>query len=446
MTRELGPVVTRTDIRSSLAPFHSLPHYRTIYPEVVIKALGSLYLEYNEAFGPLVEANREWESDYQYCTPGGAPINWAVQIDMVGLSDDFLHEVADMSEDVVREILGGQIFEIESSLAMYQLIERIFAQEGKESRFRSRFRAAISGLRQKLGKPIALLAITEQKCESMRQAEFGTRNGEPLTDAEVFDLSGFDRFFGPGEFREYLASNDGKCDYLLYARTSDPVAKLRKPEIVVEHPLLSDPEMRRVIKANALTFNVDAPDMEPSKRINDTKGYMHPMAMAYEIADEAELLSAAVKEHLSAGNGLKSFAGASLLSPGFAGCLAARGIAPSRVESGEVYLRAKPGKGTYGCYGHVRGSIGDKRFRQDLRSSIRRRGRYVVQQEMETPSVTNATDGRTYTYIDRNFLAMLNGCPVFLGGHRALMPLDSVEAQKGRVHGNDSAVWAEIVP
>lgn len=423
-TAALGPVVTRADIRSSMGPFHVLPEYTTVYPEVVISALRELYREYNRAFTPLVEANREWESDYQYCmADDGSPLNCAVQIDMVGLPQAFLDAVATMTLEEIREILRGRIFEIENSVAVYQLLEGFFSRDGQDSFFKGRFRSALADLKRRFGKPIALLAVTDQKYGAMKASEFGRGVEEALSDTEVEELSGFDRFFGPDEFQKYLASNGGRCDYLLYARTSDPVAKLKKPEMVVEHPLLGNLEMRRIIKANALTFNVDAPDWPTGdyRRINDTKGYMSRMGMAFPIASEWDLFSQEFVKYLLA-----------------------QGVDYQAVAVGKAAIRCKPAKGTYGCYGHVSGTITDGHFRGELRRNMRRRGRYVVQLEMGTPIITNTRDGMTYTYIDRNFFGIVYGGPQFLGGFRSLMPLDSVEAKKGRNHGNVDTVTAEI--
>lgn len=228
------------DIRSSLSPFLFLPAYKIYYPDVVIEALGNLYTEYNRAFGCLIEKNREWDTDYQHCMmgPHGSPVNFAVQIDMVGLPQGFLETAADVSENDMREVLRHSIFEIENSLAMYQVMEYIFSSDSRDSFFKRQFRASLDEIRQRFGMPIALLAATDQKYEAMKESEFGKSPQELLSDAEVMQFSGFDRFFGQQEFREYLAYTSGKCNYLLYARTSDPVAKLKKPDVNVEHPLL----------------------------------------------------------------------------------------------------------------------------------------------------------------------------------------------------------------
>lgn len=219
-----------------------------------------------------------------------------------------------------------------------------------------------------------------------------------------------------------MAENEGNCRYLLYARTSDPIDKLKRPELEVEHPLLGDSNLRRVIKANTLTMNVDAPGMDPVRRINDTKEYMLGMGMAFALNTETDLQSAKFAQYLKT-----------------------QEVDLQDVASGSVHLRAKPMKGTYGCYGHVRGSLADRKFRQELRRQMHMRGNYVVQLEMGTPTLTNTTDGTTYTYVDRNFFGMIDGNPQFLGGFRTLMPLDSVEVREGRIHGNASVVYAEIV-
>lgn len=445
---QLGSVTTRIDIPSSLAPFRALDKYKTLYPRIVIEALADLYVEYNRAFEPLIQANQEWGTDYQYCRlSDGSPVNCLVQIDMVGLPQAFLDAAVAMSRSDLREILRGKIFEIENSLAMYQLLERIFSSNARDSFFKPRFRAALNDLRRRFGIPVALLAVTDQKHAAMMESEFGRQEGESLSDTEVRDLSGFDRFFGPQEFRDYLVANGGRCGYLLYARTSDPVAKLKKPNVSVDHPLLGDPEMRRLIKAHAVTFNVDDPQWSSGdpRRINDTKGYMPTMGMGFPIAAEIDFLSSAFVEHLSRKNGLKNGFSGERLNPEFVQYLRAQRLDPDAVATGQVVLRGKPLKGAYGCYGHVSGNLMEGDFRSDLRRNLRARGGYILQPELAMPRITNSQDGGRYAYIDRNFFGMVDGRPVFLGGFRSLMPLDTTEAQKGRVHGNEDTVWAEIV-
>lgn len=440
----LGPIVERTDIASSMGPFLSVPAYKIHYPEVVVRALTQLYAEYNEAFRPLVQANREWDTDYRYCMTGsGAPFNGWTQVDMVGLPQEFLSTAPNYSESEIREVLRGRIFEIENSLAMYQLLERIFSERGADTQWSTRFRASLDDLRKRHGKPVALLAVTDEKYVAMKETEFGKSANDALTPNEVLQLSGFDHFFGPNDFLEHVNARHGNCDYLLFVRSSDPVDKLRKPEFAVEQPLLGDPRIRRIIKAHALTFNVDAPDMEPNARINDTKEYMLTMGMAYRAETQDDILTPEFTTYLAQGKTYADYTG-ERLSAYLADYLNAQAIDTEKVASGDAALRGKPMKGTYGCYGHVTGTLRDGKFRNQLRTNMRKRGSYVIQPEMEAPVIVNASDGRAYTYIDRNFFSTNGHEYQFIGGLRSFMPVDSPEAQRGRNHGNNSTVWAEI--
>lgn len=441
----LGCLEERRDIKSSVGPFRFFPEYRIVYPEIIVKALEDLYYEYNQAFFLLVEENREWDSDYRFCKDkSGMPINFAIQIDMVGLPESFCQEAVNMPREVVREILRKRIFEIENSLAMYQLLEKSFSN-GNNSFFKNNFRESLDELRKKFGRKIALLAVTKQKYITMKSLEFGKEENEDMSDEEVFELSGFDKFFSPSDFREYLGHNNGYCDYLLYARTSDPVVKLKKPDFEIEHPLLSDAEMRRLIKENSITFNIDAPGMNPQKRINDTKHYMVPMNMGFAINVEADLLSSSFAKHLAKKKQYLDFSDGCRLSDRFCKYLLNKGVDLNEVASGNIHLRAKPLKGTYGCYGHLVGALKEGRFRRELRRNLlQREGGYIIQLEMNVPKITNS-DGIEYTFIDRNYLAFTNGHPKFLGGLRSLMPTDSLEAKNGRNHGNTQTVMGEIV-
>jgi hypothetical protein len=443
---ELGPVIQNARIKSTLAPFNVIPQYKVTYPPVVIEALCDLYREYNQAFTPLISANSESESDYRFCKgPDGHYINYFVQIDMVGLPDPFLREVKELHKDEVREALRGRIFEIENSLAYYQLLEGIFHVPGAApTEFRYAFRKSLDDLRARHGKPIALLAITEKKYDAMRAAEFGKTAGEPLTDSEVKELSGFDAFFGPKEFQEMVTRNGGRSEYLLYVRASDPIEKLANPNLALETPLLLDEGLRRVIKEYSLTLNIDAPHALASQRINDTKAYLPPMGMAYAIDTEHQLYSPEFAKHLVAQRPFKEFAAGTRLSREFSQYLSAHGFDLMAMESGSLTLRAKPLRGTYGCYGHLRGTLSDTDFRAKLRTNLKKRGSYILQPEIGAARAFNQSDGERYTYIDRNLLAFSAGRAHFLGGFRTLLPTNSDEARNGRIHGAAAAAYAEI--
>lgn len=441
----LGDIEHVTDLESSVGSLKRLRKYKVSYPPVVAQALGQLYMEYNEAFQPIVAANREWPADYQYCMgPQGIPVNHLVQIDMNGLTRPLLDAMAELPVDEVRETLRHAIFEIENSLAMYQIMERSFAYCGDTSAFSIMFRSSLRHIRATHNKPIALLAVTDEKYSSMAAFEFGVARGR-VSNELVHRLSGFDSLFSPAEFREHVEQHNGECKHLLYVRSSDPIAKLKRPSVVVRNSLLTDPLLRRIIKANSVTLNIDAPEMTSFQRINDTKAYMAPMHMGFEITCEDDLLSPAFGDHLKSGQHFDTFA-APRLSEAFTAYLQTRGVDPWAVETGQVLLRFKPAQGVYGCYGHHRGSLASMKLRRKLRRELKGRGKYIVQTEIDVPTIVNTTSGAMYNYIDRNIMAIVNGRPEFLGGFRTMMPTDSEEAMRGRIHGNASTVWAEILP
>lgn len=443
----LGQTALRTDVRSTIGPFHYLPEWGEQYPQPVVDALGNLYAEYNDAFAPLVEANREWATDYQYCERSdGRTANYFVQIDMVGLPPKFLRDAASADPMEVARMLRHGIFEIENSVAMYQLLERIYANETGDSEFKTRFRVSLNALRQRFNMPIALLAVTDQKFAAMRESEFGKVDGEPLTPNEVYDMSGFDAFFGPQEFADHVAARGGRSDYLLYVRSSDPVAKLRDPRVAVDAPLLADPDMRRVIKAHTLTYNVDEPGLTPGdpRRINDTKAYAEQMGIAHAVYTGDDVMDPEFVAHLNRRGSISDFTGPNIFSSAAVDFMLSRGVDPSLLASGTVPLRAKPMQGAYGCYGHHTGVVVDRDFRALLRKGVRERGPYVVQPELVTPTVVNESDGREYKYIDRVWMATDGTAYRFIGAYRSFMPTDSCEAAKGRNHGSQYTVWGEI--
>jgi hypothetical protein len=417
---DLGSPIVRPGIRSSMGPFQTFDPV-AVYPDVVVRALVRLYFEYDSAFAPLMKANAEFDSDYRYCRD---PHNFSVQIDMAGLSADVLDELSRMRVEEVVEVLRTRIFEIDNSIAMYQLLCRIFGRDDQQSRFETAWRAALRDLRSRHALPIALLAVTDDKYDAMLTTEFGLERGSHVGDEDVRRLSGFDRFFSPAGFAEYVNDNDGRCGYLLYVRASEPVTRLRKPGLEITHPLLADASLRRLIREHTLTINIDNPEEDDSTRkINDTKRYMAQMGLAYPISSFDDFSDRA-----------------------FAEFMAGRGVDIDSINSGEVLLRAKPDGGTYGAYGHVRGPLPSASFRSHLKRELRMRGGYVVQPDIPATCAVNTASDEMYHYIDRLFIGWRAGRPTWLGGFRNFMPANTTEAQQGRIHGNGAAVWQEIIP
>ena len=419
----LGREKIRDDIPTNEGPFHVFTEYKVQYPESVVGAMARKYREYNEAFRELVDKNREWDTDYMYAlTQNGMPINFGVQMDINGLTHEFLQEAKHMTEDEAYDRLNGW-YEIENSLAMYGLLMRITSKNGEVTPFETGFRSTLDSIRKKHGKKIALLAVTDAKYNHMREAEFGKKPDEELTDQEVMDISGFDMFQSSDEFIACVEQNGGEYPHLAYVRSSDPLKTLEDPTNKVDHPLLSNEHYRREIKKNSLTFNIDNPDWpsDSDRRINDTKRYQEPIGMAYIIHSAAELNS----------DGLKMY-------------LRKRGIDDAQIASGQAVVRGKPNM-SYGCYGHERGAIGDSFFINSLDKSIRQRGgAFTIQPEEIVTTVQDQDTGRVYTVTDRVFFSTDGEKYELMEGFRSMMPVDTVEAKNGRNHGSDHTRWARI--
>jgi len=395
-----------TTIELGVRTLEFLQDYQVKYPQNVVDALGILFSEYNQAFTTLIDANREWGTDYQYAFQVSEnPINFMVQIDMVGLNGEYLTKAQDMDPEFIAEDLRRKIFEIENSIADYGYLKAVGVD----------ISPVLDGIREKYQRPIALLATTNRKYQEMRVAEFGeAKEGEIVDSEKVKDLSGFDVFWGPDEFQRFLDANGGQCDYLLYVRSSAPKTQLRNPQSRELQPLLSNPQLREIIKANAITFNVDNPrfPLGAAQRINDTKLYMPQVGMGYPIYCITDLETERFRDFLR------------------------------DIGSEDPIVRAKPALESYGGYGQIRGNIGPQ-FMRELNSVMRMRGPYILQDEKQNSRIVNE-NGTEYVYIDRNYLGWCNGEVMYLGGERTLMPVTSQEVRSGRVHANEDAVLANI--
>ena len=430
-TIHMGEAAVRTDIPSSYGEFQAFPEHRVEYPESVVGALGELFSEYNDAVSSLVDQNVEDPTDYQYLRTTGSDgseesggfRNLFIQIDMAGLPESFLETADTLDPDVLKEVLRRRIFELDDSLAMYNMMRGIHSTDEEPSPFKQQFDAALDRVREETGRPIAVLAVTEEKYQAIMASELGITDGAVPPTRYVRETIGFDRVFGPKEFKQHLEDNGGESTYLVYARTSDPLSKLKRPDQDTTPPpeLLANDKCRAAIRACALTLNVDNPHADPEEVIplNDTKVALPAMGMGFRVDAPEDLTT-------------EEFA---------------RWAAEHGVDPDESTLRAKPIGGVYGAFGAFTGkpnkmaASGSK-----LGNEIARRGAYLVQPELPAATVHNAGDGRDYAYIDRIFFTTRSDGQVqHVGGFRNFLPVDSGEAKKNNIHGNGSTVWGKIV-
>jgi len=418
----LGTVVTRHDIPSTLGPFEFASNCETVYPPNVIETLNQLVEEHARVFSQFIPANTENNNlAYRHCPIiAGKFVEPFFQVDIAGLSQDVLGNTNTESAENLMEILRGRIFEFEPSIAMYGLIETF----GGAGTLGIKFREHLNVLRKIHNRPVVLLAPTFEKFEAMREEEFGKTANEPLTTGEVNTVSGFDGLWGPNEFLNHLKENGNSCKCLLYVRPSDPISKLIDPKQKVPNPLLDDPSIRRVIRNNAITLNIDNPDwpINDPRRIKDSKAALPLMDMGFEVNSINDLIS----DQGFLTNKFNCFITLHNLSP-------------------VSFFRAKPMRGVYGGYGQRVIRPSNKMGVNWLKNSLDLRGPYIIQPEIEPLIIKDRTSEQPFAVMDRAFFSTVRGFSEFIGGIRILIPTDSNEAKRKRLHGTDAMISAPII-
>ncbi len=422
----LENVITREDIPSTLGPFEYAPDYQIRFPPKVIDGLSRLVEEHARVFSQFVPGNNEGHKlAYQHCVrmTGGHITEPFFQVDIAGLSQELLTGAgAPGAEDVINT-LRDRIFEFEPSIAMYGLIETL----GGGGLLGTRFREQLDIIRAQHQKPIVLLAPTREKLEDMRETEFGKVGVQDLTSEEVFQISGFNDLWGPDEFLKHLEQDSGQCNCLLYVRPSDPISKLKDPTVGVENPLLVDPNLRRIIRENALTLNIDDPGwpIGDPKRLKDSKVALPLMAMGFRVDAVNDVVASVEGEKISVTKTFNDF-------------MNSRGL--SQLSA----FRVKPLQGVFGGYGQKTMNLFDRSNISWLKEMLALRGPYLIQPEIESLVVNDSTNGATFAVMDRAFFSLVRGSAEFMGGIRILVPSDSEEAHMGRLHGTREMISAPI--
>lgn len=411
---DLGPTDTRYDIPSKLGPFMVKNHYCVDMPVNVTKALLEITREYNTAFSRVVEQNLEIPDAYQYAFDKETSeyINLVFQIDMRALPIDFLITLDNYEIPVIKEVLKRSVFEFEDSLAMLNLLRMQFETNGV-SHFKDGLDRTFNSLRSTHCKGLALLATTQEKLDSILACELGVEHLSEVNDQTVRQVLGYDKLIGPEEYLKMLTTNSAN-DYLLYVRSSSPVANLRDPKIEVLPTILDDKSIRHEILRNCVTLNLGV--------LNDTKIAMLNMGLGVEISSENlnQVLDNREINQLCAEYGLN------LEDP---------------------RLRLKPRDGVFGCYGHHTMNISDLaggKRRRKLNKDLNQRGEYVVQPEL--PSTQISSNGETLNAIHRNFVGynMQNHQYEAIEGVLAMMPANP-KARITTVHGSSSSSYSPVI-
>ena len=405
------------------------------YPYAVKQALVEIVGEYNSEFANIIEKAKTAEEDYQFCDGQNFPTSIGVQIDMVALSPEILKfcENLEMSIGEVKLFLKKHIFEIENNLAGYTFLGAM------NPKFRQSSTSAIDRYRESTAKKVYILATTQNKFESIAAGEFGKSSPDSVYDQKVLRESGFDGIMGPQEFIDMIKSDEELP--LFYVRSSLDTSQLKNPNQARSSSLLDNPDYVKIIRQNSITPNVDYADS--TYKTNDTKEYMTAMNLGYKVETVEDIFDTAFL-HLLSNPKLRASMTVDFFNPKFVNFCTMADIDINSLLSGSIKLRAKPNVESYGCYGHIREPFGQK-FVNQITKELKIRGSYMVQPEMEIMQQTNTFDGESYKCIDRNFLMVdSQGEVQFVCGYRSHLNINTTEAKKNNIHGNNSTIYSNI--
>jgi len=429
------------------------------YPPVLVEALEEVLNGYNSAFNRVLERRQPDSQNYHFGRFDGQNfVNVMVQVDMRGLPLWFLQEAPNYPKELLAEVIKSFIFEAENSLAMYGFMRGFGSPENSDdpsqpysqrSFFGINFDTYLKKLQEYFQRGIVLGTATDDKFFAMLTSEFGLRPEEIslLTRERIKALSGFNGFLNPQQVEAFYKRNR---DVVLYMRTSYPASWLANPRKNTPYsiPLLEDDQKRQWIRERAITPNVDDPRV-----VNFLISGLQSAQFRLEKDSEGNIFM------------VPNFEGYGGISPQiindtkeyfvFMGLPLITNPDDPKIKKlyeGGFQFRLKPLWLHYGCYGHLRTLDIGSRFKKindfvgELRRNIKMRGPYLLQPEIPAYKVSDPDNG-DFEVIHRLFFGFdpKDKRYKFIGGLYNALPSQSEEAKKGRLHGNDQAVWGQII-
>ncbi len=139
------------------------------------------------------------------------------------------------------------------------------------------------------------MTLSEEKYRAVLEFDAGIPEGAEKDVEKIRRNTGFDDIYGPAELQ--IAYEKGE-DNLYYVRASLEKERLKNPNGSFENALLSDEEIRRYVKQRAITYNIDAPDGNYERVINDSKEYMPDLGMGYIIESLEDIYTSEYRDFL----------------------------------------------------------------------------------------------------------------------------------------------------
>lgn len=414
------------------------------YPDSIKVALWILFGRYAREFKNLVNITKDSLTSYQYCYTSGWDLMIPfTQFDITFLPEEFMKRMENIDPMILAEVLSPFIFEIESSIAYYELLSSITQVWNEVTSFGQGLREQLNMIRLKTWKKIILLATSNKKFQSIKELEFGVPWISQLDSKIIMQKSWFDGLFWPDDFVSYFNSLDWwiGSDVIFYVRASTDASELKEGWEKSSN-LLENELYRQFIKDNTITANIDAPMSDFP--INDTKKYMKNMSLGYSFNSLDEVISSEAMERIISGKNLDTFSG-NFYTNELEQYLLAIWIDADIISSWKLTFRCKPMEGSYGAYGHVRLRIQDTKSRKKLKDAMRWWKSYVLQVEIPAVLIKNSATNEEFRAIDRVFMSMDGeGNVRFLEGFINAIPADNDEALKNNIHGSKLTQYGKI--
>jgi len=402
---------------------------RKEYPGNVKLALADIYSDYVKEYQRLVELS--WNTYPMSLNKEGIFYIPFIQIDMVYLPENFLQAAKNSTPQALKAVLKPFIFEIESSIAYYELLSSIGSNNTSERNwFANWLQKQLDQVRQDTGKKVSLLVTSQSKYQSVKELEFGVAALAPLVDQRVREKSWFDSLIWPDEFIDYFRMK--LSDTLFYVRASSDANELKSPNNEATKNILEDEEYRNFIRQNSITTNIDNPNTPFP--INDTKKYMKNMGLWFFFNSVDSIISEEALDYIQRWKDFSKFTG-KLYTQELEQYLLAIWVDVDTIKKGELTFRCKPVEWSYGAYGHVRLRIQDAKSRKKLREAMLSRWQYILQVEHQAPLILNTSNRKLYKWIDRIFMSMDREWNIkFMQWFINIIPADNDEAKKNNIH------------
>ena len=361
------------------------------------------------------------------------------------MSQTFLNEIRDFSADDIANILAPFIFEYESSIARYPLLFWI-----NNNDFKKWFIKNLDEIREKTWKKIILLATTKSKLESIQEEEFWIKKWENIDSKYIKENSWFDNLWWPKELEHYYNNIEKweESNYIFFTRASIDTEWLKNQNKKEKSEILENDDLRKFLKENTITINIDNPNDKNTIPVNDTKEYMEDLWLWYFFTNINEIFSEELIEYLKTkewrAKGFSWFKWY-FYKENLKNFLISSWVNEDELKTWKVIFRFKPVYESYWAYSQLASNLNTSKERKKL-ENISDWKKFLLQLERPTKKIINENTWKEYLAIHRLFpYSDKEGEIYFNKSIINLMPINEKQKNTPTVHWGKTAEWWEII-